>query len=281
MKEIKVTNNYDLFKKLEGNRGVDNRRIEKIKKSIMKVGYITSPILVNENMEIIDGQGRFEALKQLQFPVEYIVQEGIGIKECVAMNVHQTNWKIIDYINSYANRGVRDYIYIVDLMEKFNINNVSVIAVAIKGVGAFQHDEIKNGTLEITYEQYENAIKKLEFFKDVLDGYRDVKRFFLFFKGLLYCTEIEGIDLDRLKAKTIEVLEVGKLPPIPTVEEAVQFIEEIYNKNSKRPTLYIYTEYRKQVEERLAKSFREINERKRLMKYLGEVEKTKETEEIQ
>ena len=41
---------------IQGNRITSVGRINKIKRSIMQVGYITSPILVNENMEIIDGQ---------------------------------------------------------------------------------------------------------------------------------------------------------------------------------------------------------------------------------
>lgn len=262
MKEIKVTNKYEMFKKLEGNRTTDDRRVEKIKKSIIKVGYITSPILVNENMEIIDGQGRFEALKQLQLPIEYIVQNGISIKECVAMNVYQTNWTIIDYIYSHADRGIQSFVYIRDLMERFNINSVSIIAVATLGTGVFKAEYVHDGTLEITQEQYEKAIKKLEFFKDLYKGYNDIPRFNFIFKGLLYCAEIEEVDLERLKEKIIEVLEHKKIPPIPTIEEAMQFLEEIYNKNSKRPTVYIYTEYRKQVEERHAKAFRELNEKK-------------------
>ena len=109
-----------------------------------------------------------------------------------------------------------------------------------------------------------------------MEGYSDIPRINLFFKGLLYCAEIEEIDLDRLKQKSVEVLELGKLPPIPTQEEVMQFIEEIYNKNSHKPTLYIYTEYRKQVEERMAKGVRIIKERNKMYKYLGETEKIEE-----
>lgn len=278
MKEIKVTKNYEKFKKLEGNRITEDKRVEKIKKSILKVGYITSPILVNENMEIIDGQGRFEALKQLQLPIEYIVQDNIGIKECVAMNVYQTNWNKKDYIKSYADRGIQSYIYIKDLMEKFNINNTSIIAVATVGVSRFDEVMFREGNIKLTQEQYENAIKKLDFFQDISTQFNHISRFNLFFKGLLFCTEIDGIDLKRLKEKSAEVLEYGKLPPIPTIEEVMQFLEELYNKNSKRPTLYIYTEYRKGVEARLAKRTREYKEKHSMHKYLIESDELNESE---
>lgn len=270
MKEVRVTNKYEMFKKLEGNRATSQTRVEKIKKSIEKVGYITSPILVNQNMEIIDGQGRFEALKQMQLPVEYIVQEGIGFKECVAMNVHQTNWTAIDYINSYADKGVQSYIYIRDLMEKYKIKNVSIISVATISTSKFWEANLREGNIVITEEQYKKAIEKLDYVKEIREK-GNIKRLALFIKGIMFCLDIEGIDKKRLKEKCLEALEYRKLPPIPTIEEVMMFIEEIYNKNSKRPTLYIYTEYRKQVEERLARQARKLNEIYRMYKSAPEL----------
>ena len=73
-KKIYITKDYSIFKKLTGNRSTELERITKICDSIREVGYITSPILVNENMEVIDGQGRLEAFKELGIPVEYIIE---------------------------------------------------------------------------------------------------------------------------------------------------------------------------------------------------------------
>ncbi len=275
MKEIKETNNYEMFKKLEGNRIVDGKRIEKIKKSILKVGYITSPILVNQNMEIIDGQGRFEALKQLQLPVEYIVQNDIGIKECVAMNVHQTNWNALDYIKSYAERGIKSYAYMQNLIDKYHKSNVSLvhIATATKGLTRFGADIIRDGLLEITDEEYQNAIQRLDLVKEIAEKYKKIPRTNFIVVAMLYCLIIDCVDFKRLKEKVIEVLDYGKVPPIPTVDEAVQFLENIYNRNSKKPTVYIYTEYRKHIEEQRAKAFRKMNEKHRMKEYAIEFDK--------
>lgn len=276
MKEIRITNNYEMFKKLDGNRAVEESRVNKIKKSIAKVGYITSPILVNENMEIIDGQGRFEALKQLQLPVEYIVQERIGIKECIAMNVYQTNWTILDYIKSYAGRGLQSYVFLLNLLEKYNLKNISIIAVATQSISKFDEKALKNGELVVTPEQYNSALKKLDFFNGIIQGYKDISRIGLVIKGLLFCADIEGVDLKRLKEKIIEVLEFKKVPPIPTIEELMQFLEELYNKNSKKPTVYIYTEYRKQVEQRLARGKIEYQKKHSLHQYVSTIEENDE-----
>lgn len=251
MKEIKSTTNYEMFKKLEGNRATTVARINKIKKSIMTVGYITSPILVNENMEIIDGQGRFEALKELRLPVEYIVQKGLNVKECIAMNIYQTNWKVIDYIKSYAAKGNPDYLRLTSLMTEFPlVATTEIMAIALFELGRFDPLKVREGNLEISEEQYEEAREKLKFIYPIAIEYKNITRIRLILNAMLYCLYIPGIDKYRLKTKVISILETGKIPPIPTVDEAMQLMEEIYNRNSKRETFYIYTEYRKRSEER-------------------------------
>lgn len=47
-KYLLKTKDYNMFKLLTGNRDVQRPHVEKIKQSIKNVGYITSPIIVNE-----------------------------------------------------------------------------------------------------------------------------------------------------------------------------------------------------------------------------------------
>lgn len=267
MKEILETTNYDLFKKLGGNRATSISRINKIKNSILNVGYITSPILVNENMEIIDGQGRFEALKELEMPIEYIIQKGLNIKECIAMNINQTNWNILDYIQSYADKGNQNYIYFIDLINTFpKLRGMHFYSIALSGRGHPDFEKIKSGDLIITEEEYEKAKEKLKFIYPIKAEFSYVKRIDYILKGLLYCLNMEMVDKELLKRKIIDVLESGVIPPMPTIEEVMQFMEKIYNKNKRGYTVYIYTEYRKGVEERIAKGFNLINNNKQGVK---------------
>lgn len=66
--KVYVTDKYSIFRRLSGNRDVKEARVKKIMRSIEKVGYIPNPIIVNENMEVVDGQGRLEAVKRLGLP---------------------------------------------------------------------------------------------------------------------------------------------------------------------------------------------------------------------
>lgn len=108
------TRDPSIFKTLQGNRSVSDGRVQKILKSIEKIGYVGAPILVNEKLEVIDGQGRLEAVRRLtrggaSIEIPYTVVHGIGIEECRLMNSSMTNWTSGDYIRSIAESGNPDY----------------------------------------------------------------------------------------------------------------------------------------------------------------------------
>src|ERR1039458_10319262 len=69
--QLYVTKNYDIFIRMIGNRPINESHVTHLKKKIQDEGNLTSefPINLNEKMEIIDGQHRIMALKQLGYPV--------------------------------------------------------------------------------------------------------------------------------------------------------------------------------------------------------------------
>lgn len=107
--EIFKTWNYDMFKKLRGNREISEARVEAIADSIREVGMQPVPAIVNGNFEIIDGQGRLEACRKLGAPFYFVIKENVGIRECIAMNINAKQWTQIDFINSYAEQGNLHY----------------------------------------------------------------------------------------------------------------------------------------------------------------------------
>lgn len=247
--EIKRTKDYSIFKKMEGNREVSQVRINKIIKSIRKVGYIISPILVNENMEIIDGQGRFEALKQLHIPIDYITQSGIGIEECIAMNIYQTKWSNRDYIESYANRGIEGYILLKKLMNEYPMVSLDVLATATSKLGKFSSYTISNGTLILTDKIYELAKERLDYAVKFLPYITSVigsVQFLL--QSLIFAYDMEGVDRERLFGKVSTYAKL--MTPYTNLNECMQSIEEIYNKNAKK-YIYIYTQFRMLMKENL------------------------------
>lgn len=260
MKETIVyrTNNYEQFKRLIGNREVNPKRVKTIKKSIEEIGYIPNPIVVNENMEVIDGQGRLQALKELGLPVEYIIKNGVGIKECLFMNINQERWKLIDYINSYAELGNQSYKMFKDLIELYPIYSVNTIGSAIKGVMTITSTNVRKGELEVSINEYENAIMTLNYINRFIPTIKYLKgKPTNFFQALVFVYNIEEVDKERLVNQVLN--NVSDMLPFHDTNGAIQSIEEIYNKQlGLKSRVYIFSEFRKQLQERASRKHRGV-----------------------
>lgn len=245
-KTIQNTKDYSIFKKLEGNRPVVNRRVNKIIASIQNVGYITSPLIVNEKMEVIDGQGRLEALEQLKMPVEYIVHPGIGINECIAMNINQGNWSLKDYIESYATRGNKSYQRLEQLIKEYPLANLDVIATAALRINKITGTMVKDGSLVLTEEQYDKAVERLNYAYEIFDlvDKTAVRGGILnLIQVILYCYDYEEMDLKRLKEQVTKNIYVCR--PWNNIDTCFNEIEELYNRNISKK-VYFYTLYRQE-----------------------------------
>lgn len=168
--KIYETTDYSMFQNLEGNRTVTNERVSKIVESINKVGYMLSPILVNEKMQVIDGQGRLGALERLKLPVHYMIHEGIGVKECQQMNIHQSNWTVYDYLTSYAMLGNDNYKKLQSLVDKYKelpIDVVVMSAVGVTNYGGHYTKRLKEGKITVTDKDYERSRWELDYCEKV------------------------------------------------------------------------------------------------------------------
>ena len=199
---VYVTKDYSIFKRLVGNRDIPESRISKIVESIQTIGWVHNPIIVNEKMEVIDGQGRLTALQRLKMPVEYIIAEGAGNKECIYMNMNMVNWKLPDFIKSYAEQGNENYQRLLTLMERYANGNLDIISTAVYRLSKSKHRDIKKGTLQLTEEQYKAAIPRLEYIKPILEEIDDKKlpgSIVMLMQTLIYYYDYPEVDRDRLK----------------------------------------------------------------------------------
>ena len=231
---VYTTNNYDLFKRLTGNRDIPESRISKIIDSIQKIGWVHNPIVVNEEMEVIDGQGRLTALKRLKMPVEYIIAPGASTKECVYMNMNMVNWKLPDFIKSYAEQGNENYQRLLTLMEKYANGNLDIISTAVYRVSRSKHRDIKEGILQLTEEQYERAIERLEFITPLLNTIDEKKlpgSFITLLQTAIYYYDYPEVDKKRL-AYSIEKYIYNSIPWVSNTD-CEKEVENAYNYNIK------------------------------------------------
>ena len=104
------TNAYSKFNLYKFNRPINESLVQRLMDSIDKIGYISGKsIIVDKDMNIIDGQHRFEACKRKMLPILYTIIKGDPQKVIIELNTQQVNWKMNDYLNSWANNGVKVY----------------------------------------------------------------------------------------------------------------------------------------------------------------------------
>ena len=228
--KVYTTKDYSIFKRLVGNRDIPETRISKIVESIQTIGWVRNPIIVNENMEVIDGQGRLTALQRLKMPVEYIIAEGAGNKECIYMNMNMVNWKLPDFIKSYAEQGNENYQRLLSLMEKYAGGNLDIISTAVYRVSKSKHRDIKQGTLQLTEEQAKAAIPRLEFIKPILEKIDERKlpgSLVTLMQTLIYYFDYPEVDKDRL-AYSVEKYIYNSTPWVLNTDCEAE-VENCYN----------------------------------------------------
>lgn len=245
--KVYETNEYDKFRKLVGNRDVTAARVSKIIESVRNVGYITSPITVNEKLEVIDGQARVEAFKTLGIPVQYVIHKGASIRECMQMNIKQTNWSLADFVESYAAQGDKNYQRLVDIKKTYPYYSYSEIISIGYGwthTGGGASSIIKNGALVITDSidaRIRTTIKELNKYRSFITAVGGRKDCVL--SALRFCIEHSSLDNERLLTKVMEKKDSYKSSQGTSVEDIIRWLEKTYNANIPSKKVYLTTEY--------------------------------------
>jgi len=234
--KVLSTTNYSLFKYMQRNRDVDH--VGKIEKSIKKVGYVPVPIIVNDAYEIIDGQNRCSACEKLGLPIYYIVIPGLTIDHCISLNIGQSNWKMADYIKSYAVEDV-SYRYLQNLIKQFPEFTPRVIAVASGSFGVTgggHTNSINNGYYHCTENQYEKAIEILAWLKSINEKANKVPGRIEYLKLALIFAYRVVPDISSLTGQINKYLlsRDSAMNGITDMESAIKCIDDVYNYRNRR-----------------------------------------------
>ena len=131
--QVFETSDYGQFKILDGNRTINKSQVDGLVNSINEVGYQPIPILVNEKMEVIDGQHRLRAVERLGIPIYFIIKPGAGADEVIQLNLRRGNWTVYDFIGFYANNGNQNYIKLNEYAMRFQNVGITDIAMCLSG----------------------------------------------------------------------------------------------------------------------------------------------------
>jgi len=222
--KVYKTNDYSLFKKINGNRAVNklhlNRLIESIKNHDLTHAV---PIVVNKKYEIIDGQHRFDACSTLLKPIYYIIVDG-ALKEVQILNQNTKNWKSEDYIEGYCDLKMSEYIWFKDFWKTNKISCEAAGSISLNLV----HDKIgnilKSGNLKISNK--DEANKRVNYFHQYRKLY-DGSYTRLFVNAIIMIEKIDGFSHDRMLQKLS--YQSDKLKATTKARAYLAMIEEIYN----------------------------------------------------
>lgn len=144
--QIQKTTDYAIFKAVSFNREKNKRHIESIKKIISQENLLhLHPILVNEKMEVVDGQHRLEAAKELGLEVFYI-QDKISYEHILNSNLFQKKLALEDVIKFYAMKdALPDYIRFQEMIQDLELSPKALMGLLFGTVSIPMIGFIKSG----------------------------------------------------------------------------------------------------------------------------------------
>jgi len=167
---VHTTTDYQIFGFNLLNRNVDAAHVRRLVKD-MKTSGLRIPIIVDQNMEVIDGQHRLNACRILGIPVSYIISDSASIEDIVSMNNLSKGWTVKDKCLTYAKMGNVNYQRLLEFYRECQSRNpkysLRTASQLVQGSAASNHSR-EGGKMNLgagTWEfrgTYEDAVGRLE-----------------------------------------------------------------------------------------------------------------------
>jgi hypothetical protein len=142
--------------------------------------FPTSPIIVNKDLLIIDGQHRFAAAEELGIPIYYIIDPDASEREIQTRNVQMKSWKMTDHLHFHSSQNDH-YYFMLSMTEKYPSLPFSFFAPVFYSFSDIPGTKFtiifKKGEVEINPEQRNSIYKFLEEFVDFLKELKRLKSF--------------------------------------------------------------------------------------------------------
>ena len=238
------TNDLSIFKVMKGNRTPNPQHIRRLASSMKHNGSLQNPIIVNEKMQMIDGQHRLIAARESGKGIYYIIVKGYNLPEVQVLNLNQKNWTAKDFMNGYADMGVESYIKLRDFCAKnndFSLSNCISLCSNRDGTAFGVSNKFRAGRDSVTnikevfnegtwkgnnFELGQDYANKLKTIEPFYDGYNRMS----FVRALMVIFKNKEFNFETFLKK----LRIKKLDHCVTTTDYKSLIEEIYNYNSRK-----------------------------------------------
>lgn len=222
---LQTTTEYGRFDALDGNRQVKRSHVNALKRLIQKNGNLTEkfPIQVNPRGEVLDGQHRLQALKELNLPVTYEVIRDADIETVRAINLGNRNWTWQDMAESHFRLGNDEYGWFLQYVSDFQLPFLTALSFCDQPAKRGHDSPFNQGYLNV--EDKEEAIRRAQHYREVVDVTGITSRDFALAMRLVMLSE--DYDYERMMKKLAE--RGDTLPVKATRLDYARALEEIYN----------------------------------------------------
>lgn len=225
------TTDYGIFNYIESNRTVSKTHVQHLINSFEANPHLvqTRPILVNEKMEVIDGQHRLQACMTLRLPVYYMVAKGTDVESAQLMNALQRGWSLIDFARSYALNAndpakAKTYKTFLQLFEEYKVPVTLLIVCCEQRTRHNNTQSFKRGELLIKdVEKTRLWLNMIEEVNELVT--RDVSGRYAFIHALVTVFKNEQYNHERF----VQKLKETRLEPQLDRSMYLREIERIYN----------------------------------------------------
>lgn len=242
-RQIEITTEYEVFERMPGNRPVDEGHVADLMKR-MRTKDLFTPIQINQNFEVIDGQHRLEARRRLGLPVPFFCVSDYGLEEVQELNAQQKKWSIEDFTNSFIERGNKEYQVYQWFRRQYSLPHT--LAVQLLMGDSSDSGRIGGHSVKAIFQGGQLKVNNLTAAKDKAEMLLKISPYFThwnnrgFVAALMFCLRKKAFDF----AKFLHRVETNPtmLKPCATTEQYILLVEEIYNYRSPQKVSLRYGE---------------------------------------
>ena len=228
---ILKTKNLEMFKIINYNRDIKEAEYKKVRDSIKSKNMLSlRPINVTRDMQVIDGQHRLRAAKELGLEIYYVIKEDFVPEDIIALNI-QKPWMAPDYFKFYVTNKYPDYIKLDKFIKKHGITLIIALSMCIAGKHE-RNRSFREGTFKFLEESHEEQISKCMDIISLIQHLKGVNNSFYtrsgrFWSAVITMVRHPDFDFKLFKEKSQYLPE--KFGPRASTEAYIEMFESIYN----------------------------------------------------
>lgn len=234
---IQKTTDYGSFKYIVSNREISKGHVNKLVKSISKNNLLhLNPVIVNPNMEVIDGQHRIAAAEQLGLEVFYQVDEKVSKKDLSDLNSVKKNWSTMDYVNYWTIEKAIGFDQLSKFLSVYPQLPPSTALMLLSADGSRDIVSLKEGVVDTS--NMDHGVKIAE----IITQFAEIVNFAYDRNFILALNKVvkTGLYDQSLMDRKLES-QSRSLVKCATVKQYIELIEEIYNKGSHNKVSFKYS----------------------------------------